>query len=62
MKKSNIIEIKGHPQENYYTCGCASFRTVLTSFDLEDVSEQDMEVMLNTTDKSGTHYDSMIAN
>ncbi len=60
MKKSNIIEIKGHPQENYYTCGCASFRTVLASLGLEDVSEQDLEILLNTSDKSGTHYNSMI--
>ena len=55
-----IIYVKGIPQEQYYTCGCASFRTVINTLGLPDVEEMELEKLLGTTHRLGTHYDNMI--
>lgn len=55
-----IIEVKGKPQEQYYTCGCASFRTVINTLGLPDVEEMELEKLLGTTHRSGTHYSNMV--
>lgn len=60
MIDTQKIQILGFPQEQYYTCGCASFRTVLNSLGLDDVDEAKLEEMLGTTHLSGTHYTSMV--
>lgn len=60
MKEKKRIEILGYPQEQYYTCGCATFRTALNSFGLKDVDESELETIIGTTYKSGTHYDLMV--
>ena len=57
MKK---IDIVGQPQEKNHTCGCACFRTVLNSFGLNDVDENDLIPIMNTNTESGTHYNSMV--
>lgn len=56
MEETKRIEIIGYPQEQYYSCGCATFRTVLNSFGLPDVDESELETIMGTTHTSGTHY------
>ena len=60
MEETKRIEIIGHPQEQNYTCGCATFRTALNSLGLKDVDESDLERLMGTTRQSGTHYDLMV--
>ena len=56
MEETKRIEIIGYPQEQYYTCGCATFRSTLNSFGLPDVDESELETIMGTTHLSGTHY------
>lgn len=60
MKETKKIEILGYPQEQYYSCGCATFRTALNSLGLPDVDESELEKIMGTTHLSGTHYDLMV--
>ena len=60
MEETKRIKIIGYPQEQNYTCGCATFRTVLNSLGLRDVDESDLERFMGTTHTTGTHYDLMI--
>jgi len=60
MKESKKIDILGYPQEQHYTCGCATFRTALNSLGLKDVNEPNLEMIMGTTKTSGTHYNLMI--
>lgn len=60
MDKQGRTEIIGFPQEQYYTCGCATFRAAINSLGLKDVDESDLEVIMGTTYQSGTHYDLMV--
>ena len=60
MDKSKKIDVIGHPQEQYYTCGCATFRTALNSLGVTDVDESDLETIMGTTHVSGTHYNLMV--
>lgn len=52
--------MKYFKQEENYRCGNACFRMVLSQLGLEDVSESDLEVLMNTKWNSGTHYNDMI--
>ena len=60
MKETKRIEIIGYPQEQYYSCGNATFRTALNSLGLPDVDESELETIMGTTHLSGTHYDLMV--
>lgn len=60
MKETKRLEIVGYPQEQYYSCGCATFRTALNSLGLPDVDESELERIMGTTYTSGTHYDLMV--
>ena len=60
MKEKERVDIVGFPQEDYYTCGCACFRTALNSLGMKDVDELILKTMMGTTYQSGTHYDLMI--
>lgn len=53
--------MKYFKQLKEYTCGVACFRMVLSAQGLPDVEDDTLEVLMDTTYESGTHYDAMVA-
>lgn len=47
--KINLIK-----QEKSYTCACACLRMVFSTFNMQDVPEEELEYLLDTDDISGT--------
>lgn len=52
--------MKYFKQEQYYTCGVACFRMVMSAQGLPDIDEMTLEEIMGTSYKSGTHYDLMV--